>query len=314
MQTLYLSLSLNPIPNPNQFRGFKARKYEKSVVRVQCRWRAWAALRLMKQLREKRSSTRIQKWWLRAQRNNRKLLPSSKLQLDPFEAALLQLPIKVLHSTSWQPTPFKQLATTAAKSALPASLLPASLDDVYLVLDGDRLRYGRLHRPQPLLVRAPLAARRSTLAALRRVGKLGSELGARAAAHDGGGGAAESAAAGQPRVPFELVLLDRRTEIQRTSSWRGSAREAADPEDPAEAAHEEAADIRLSHIDAVHVVSYPSNEWQTAVRRQGQPVASATLRLQTRSAAALNAWMHMLQPVLRLDEASSGAAHATPAD
>ena len=49
-------------------------------------------------------------------------------------------------------------------------------------------------------------------------------------------------------------------------------------------------------IDAVRVVSYQSNEWQMAVRRKGDR-ATTTLRLQTRSAAALNAWMHVLQPV-----------------
>ena len=49
------------------------------------------------------------------------------------------------------------------------------------------------------------------------------------------------------------------------------------------------------------------------MRRKGDR-ATTTLRLQTRSAAALNAWMHVLQPVLRLDAASSGAAHATSAE
>ena len=49
-----------------------------------------------------------------------------------------------------------------------------------------------------------------------------------------------------------------------------------------------------------------------AVRRKGQPVA--TLRLQTRSAAALNAWMHVLQPVLLRLDAGDGTAPASSAE
>ena len=350
-------------------RGFLGRREVERilayVVHLQCRWRAKVALRLMLQLRrEKRASTHIQEWWLRGQRNNKKLLLSSMLQLDPFEATLLQLPIKVLHSTSWQPTPLLQLASTAAKSALPSALVPVSLDDAYLVLHDGGLRWGRLHRPQPLVVRAPLAARRSTLAALRRVATLSAALGrstaASAGAHlpgrarttppvgvdvgvdaaeasalevgappptpardgrtsrtsssrastiDGGlfdGGATGGVAGGSVRLPFKLVLLERRGETQRATArcWQGLARhEATDAAVP----------IHLSMIDAVRVVSYQSNEWQMAVRRKGDR-ATTTLRLQTRSAAALNAWMHVLQPVLRLDAASSGAAHATSAE
>ena len=60
------------------------------VVHLQCRWRAKQALRLMSQLRrEKGASTRIQEWWLRGQRN-KKLLISGMLELDAFEATLLQ--------------------------------------------------------------------------------------------------------------------------------------------------------------------------------------------------------------------------------
>ena len=75
-------------------RGFLGRRLVERklayVVHLQCRWRAKQALRLMSQLRrEKGASTRIQEWWLRGQRN-KKLLISGMLELDAFEATLLQ--------------------------------------------------------------------------------------------------------------------------------------------------------------------------------------------------------------------------------
>ena len=242
-----------------------------------------------------------------------------------------QLPIRVLHSSVWKPTPLESLARTAARAALPSALVPSYLDDRYLVLHDASLAWCRLPRPAPLLVRAPLAAQRRASRALRRACKLGVRAGQGVTRRRGraGGSLAVVEGGGAPLLGSALSGLGESSAVfGSTKVMLRREQEAADRAEEAsvhspvpykpvlERVSDESVPIALSHIHSVKVVSYQTNEWEMTVQHTGsigQVGGTATLRLQARSAAALNAWMHVLQPVLKLD-AAGGAAPALVAE
>ena len=359
-------------------RGFlERRKVERRlafIVHVQCRWRARQAVRMMEQLKlEKFASSRIQAWWVRGQhasgQRNKRLLLSGVLQLDEYDASLLHLPIRVLHSSLWPQRPL----ATLAKTALPSALLPPALCDRHLVLHDAALEWCQLHHQQPVLIRAPRAAQRRGRRALRKakhaIGLARASLppiprpphrGRAAAAvtpavdvtiegDDAAGpagaafatAAASAAAAKKPAQPMHvptLAVMRAPTAMSAITAVGAVSPTLADrtplPYAPimglvgVKAGAEGSVPILLADIEAVSVVSYATNEWEMRARHvpplppspAGAKASSSnadeasssssaaaaapsqvTLRLQTRSAAALNAWMRVLQPVLHAE-------------
>ena len=358
-------------------RGFlERRSVERRVafiVHVQCRWRARQAVRMMEQLKlEKFASSRIQAWWVRGQhasgQRNKRLLLSGVLQLDEYDASLLHLPIRVLHSSLWRVRPL----ATLAKTALPSALLPPALCDRHLALHDAALEWCHLHHQQPVLIRAPRAAQRRGRRALRKVrraigvaraslpplprpphrasaaaaGHATTAEGNDAAAPAGAASAYDAAAAKKAMQPMHVPALAVRAPTAMsmvTAVTADLAERTPLPYAPimglmgvAAMETEGCVPIMLADIEAVEVVSYATNEWEMRVRHvppppptptpagaaassstaalvgaaaarspspppPPPPPSQATLRLQTRSAAALNAWMRVLQPVLRAE-------------